>query len=31
MEGVSVLYVWGKYMYEVIWRTRCGTAAVALE
>ena len=29
MEGVSVLYVWGEHMYEVIWRTRWGSAAVA--
>jgi hypothetical protein len=31
MEGVSVLYVWGEHMYEVIWRTRWGSAADAHE
>jgi hypothetical protein len=31
MEGVIVLYVWGEYMYEIIWRTRWGSAAVAHE
>jgi hypothetical protein len=30
-EDVIVLYVWGEYMYGVIWRTRWGSAAVALE